>query len=92
MLRAARRILHGEMSSRWADVADATFWRRTPFVLLLAALLLFGIWPAPLTEKIKPSADIVVRLATGQTDKKRPARKLVTESQPGVPPRPGGTI
>jgi NADH-quinone oxidoreductase subunit M len=92
MLRAARRILHGEMSSRWADVADATFWRRTPFVLLLAALLLFGIWPGPLAEKIKPSADIVVRLATGQTDKKRPARKLVTESQPGVPPRPGGTI
>src|ERR1051326_5910914 len=55
MLRAVRSILHGPLPEKWAFVQDASLWRKTPFALLAAALLLFGIWPRALTEKIKPS-------------------------------------
>ena len=36
------------------DAADP--WRKAPFVLLLAALLLFGCFPRLLTDKIQPDA------------------------------------
>jgi NADH:ubiquinone oxidoreductase subunit 5 (subunit L)/multisubunit Na+/H+ antiporter MnhA subunit len=39
MLRAVRSVLHGELSEKWNDVQDAMLWRKTPFVLLLAALI-----------------------------------------------------
>jgi NADH-quinone oxidoreductase subunit M len=66
MLRAVRRILHGELNEKWADVQDANLWRKLPFVLLLGALLLFGCFPGLLADKIKPSAESIVSLATGQ--------------------------
>jgi NADH-quinone oxidoreductase subunit M len=65
MLRAVRTVLHGELSDRWAGVADATLWRKAPFALLLAVLLVFGFWPRLLTDKIKPSADAILKMATG---------------------------
>jgi NADH-quinone oxidoreductase subunit M len=61
MLRAVRTILHGPLPERWANVADAPHaWRKTPFVLLLAALLLFGFFPRLLTDKLEPSVNEVV--------------------------------
>lgn len=77
MLRAVRDILHGELPQQWATVQDATFWRRLPFILLLAALLIFGCFPGVLTEKIKPSAELIVKMATGSAGK-TPAAKLQT--------------
>jgi len=44
-------------------VRDATAWRKVPFALLLGALLLFGISPKTLTEKIKPSAQAILGMA-----------------------------
>src|SRR5206468_6976815 len=67
-LRAVRSVLHGELSDQWADVTDATLWRKLPFALLLAGLLLFGCWPRLLTDKIKPSAETIVKMATGKSD------------------------
>jgi NADH-quinone oxidoreductase subunit M len=64
MLRAVRSILHGPLDEKWADVMDAHLWRKTPFALLVAALLLFGCWPRLLTDKIKPSAEPIVTMAT----------------------------
>ena len=75
MLRAIRSVLHGELSSKWADVKDATLWQKLPFALLLAALLAFGCFPRLLSDKIKPSAETIVKMATGQPDK-APAKKL----------------
>ncbi|MBI3192553.1 MAG: NADH-quinone oxidoreductase subunit M, partial [Pedosphaera parvula] len=70
MLRAVRHILHGPAQEKWAAVADAADpWRRLPFALLLAALLLFGFFPRLLTDKIKPSADVIVKAAAGDTGK-----------------------
>jgi NADH-quinone oxidoreductase subunit M len=54
MLRAVRAILHGPLPEQWANVADAPhFWRKLPFILLLACLLVFGCFPSLLTDKIQ---------------------------------------
>src|SRR5215468_9111136 len=40
MLRAVRTMLHGPLPEQWATVSDAPhFWRKAPFGLLLACLL-----------------------------------------------------
>jgi NADH:ubiquinone oxidoreductase subunit 4 (subunit M) len=66
MLRAIRSILHGPVSERWNNIKDAGDpWRRLPFALLLASLLLFGVAPRLLTDKISPSAEYIVKLTAG---------------------------
>ena len=58
MLRAIRAMLHGALPGKWATVADASnAWRKAPFVILLAGLLVFGFFPRLLTEKIVPSVN-----------------------------------
>ena len=37
-----------------------TLWRKLPYALLLASLLVFGFLPRLLTEKIKPDAQKIV--------------------------------
>lgn len=61
MLRAIRSILHGPLTEKWAQVADAANpWRQAPFALLIAGLLVFGFFPRLLTDKITPvTADIL---------------------------------
>jgi NADH-quinone oxidoreductase subunit M len=60
MLRAIRHIWHGE--KEWPPLQDAaTFWRRVPYGLLLAGLILFGCWPRLLTDNIKTSVATVMR-------------------------------
>ena len=63
MLRAVRNILHGAVAEACESAADANPWRKVPFVLLLGALLLFGVLPKLLTERIKPSAALIVDMA-----------------------------
>jgi len=56
MLRAVRAILHGPLREGAPVVPDAVgWWRKLPFVLLLLGLLVFGLWPRLLTDKIRPS-------------------------------------
>ena len=61
---------------------DADLWRKAPFALLVAALLLFGCWPRLLTDKIKPSAEPIVSMAT--TIASVPA-KVVTADTRAIP-------
>jgi len=63
MLRAIRDILHGPAQESLVTVRDASAWRKVPFALLVAALLIFGIYPRALTEKIKPSAEPIIGMA-----------------------------
>ncbi len=64
MLRAIRNILHGCLVDEFKHIGDATsFWRKVPFVLLIASLLWFGFVPGSLTEKIKPAAEKIVSMA-----------------------------
>ena len=69
MLRAVRHIAHGPLSEQWTTLRDANPWRKVPFVLLLGCLLIFGIRPGFLAEKIKPSVEIIVNMATRAGDK-----------------------
>jgi NADH:ubiquinone oxidoreductase subunit 4 (subunit M) len=65
MLRAVRAMLQGPLPDQWANVVDAShLWRKVPFLLLLASLLVFGCFPKLLTDKIQPSVSekVVVTL------------------------------
>src|SRR5436190_1180657 len=42
MLRAVRNMLHGPVAENLPIVSDAGLWRKVPFALLLASLILFG--------------------------------------------------
>ena len=64
MLRAMRNILHGPVPEKWTDAVDANLWRKLPYALLLASLLVFGCFPRLLTEKITPDVEKIVKLAT----------------------------
>jgi len=64
MLRAIRSVLHGELAPRFNELPDAGAWRKVPFVLLLVALIGFGIFPGALANKIKPAAARIVDLAS----------------------------
>jgi len=63
MLRAVRAVLHGPLSARWENVADANLWRKLPYVLLLASLLIFGFFPRLLTDKVTPQVQNIVSAA-----------------------------
>ena len=65
MTRAIRNILHGPLPEKWNSLSDANFWRKLPYAILLASLLVFGFWPKLLTEKINPDAQKIVTAATG---------------------------
>jgi NADH-quinone oxidoreductase subunit M len=57
MMRAVRNILHGPVPDKYSGLADAGLWRKLPYALLLAALLLFGCFPKLLTNQIEPDVD-----------------------------------
>jgi len=90
MLRALRSMLHGPLPEKWALVADAPhFWRRMPFVLLLACLLIFGFFPRLLADKIQPSvapvvAPFIVQTA-GPQSPERPVATLARGSGTALP-------
>ena len=79
-LRAVRNILHGPLPDKWAGVADAPhLWRKLPFVILLASLLIFGCFPGLLTEKIKPNAEQIVKMVQAG-GRNAPGGALVTQA------------
>ena len=74
MLRAIRDVWHGEKD--WPGVADAlTFWRKLPYVLLLAGLIIFGCFPRLLTDNIKASVAPVVRMVGAEAIELAPVPK-----------------
>jgi NADH:ubiquinone oxidoreductase subunit 4 (subunit M) len=60
MLRAVRAVMHGAMPEKWASLNDANAWRKLPFLILLVSLLVFGIFPKLLTDKITPVTENIV--------------------------------
>lgn len=64
MLRAIRAICHGAPTEAWNGAGDpAGAWRKLPFLVLLGALLVLGVWPRILTDAatsaVRPVADAV---------------------------------
>ncbi len=77
MLRGIRTIWHGDLAEDWKGVVDpAGGWRKMPFVLLLGALLVTGVWPRLLTDRIEPGARRVVEAVEAS----RPAPNLASGS------------
>ena len=65
MLRAVRHVLHGPLPDKWMAVAESTWpFRKVPYLALLISLLVFGFFPHLLTDKITPSAEKIVAMAT----------------------------
>ena len=87
MLRAMRNVLHGPMPEKWSGIPDASnVWRKLPYALLLASLLLFGCFPRLLTEKIKPDVEKIVKMGTTKVSES--ANLQVTNGY-DVRPHPG---
>jgi NADH-quinone oxidoreductase subunit M len=63
MLRAVRNILQADLPAKWAGVSDAHLWRKLPFALLIACLLVFGCFPKLLTEKLRDPVSAIVQMA-----------------------------
>jgi NADH-quinone oxidoreductase subunit M len=85
MLRAMRNVLHGPMPEKWSGISDATsVWRKLPYALLLASLLVFGCFPRLLTEKITPDVEKIVKMVCGETVATGSTR--LRRVQFGVPP------
>jgi NADH-quinone oxidoreductase subunit M len=64
MLRAIRNVWHGEKDG--PPLTDAsTLWRKAPYGLLLAGLIVFGCFPRLLTDNIKTSVTPIVRALGG---------------------------
>lgn len=62
MTRAVRTVLYGPAPNKFADLEDAGLWRKFPFVLLLAALFVFGFFPKLLTNQIEPDATKILSI------------------------------
>jgi NADH-quinone oxidoreductase subunit M len=61
LLRAVRASFFGPFDEKWSMLKDATtLWRKFPYALLLAALLVVGFYPRILTDIIQKSVAGVV--------------------------------
>ncbi len=64
-LRAIRAMMQGPLPERWVKVSDASnLWRKLPFIILIASLIVFGCFPRLLTTKIEPGAQQILDMAT----------------------------
>jgi NADH-quinone oxidoreductase subunit M len=64
MLRAVRNILHAELPEKFSNIADTLHvWRKLPYALLIASLLVFGCFPRLLTEKLRAPVSAIVQMA-----------------------------
>jgi NADH-quinone oxidoreductase subunit M len=62
LLRAVKDIWYGEAKARWKDLVDAKRpHERLPYVILVAALVLFGFVPQPMLSVIAQGTDPLVR-------------------------------
>ena len=81
LLRAVRNTFFGPRLERWDKLQDARGWlQKTPFVLLLIVLLVFGCYPKPMTDVIREGVAPIVA-------KVRKAQALMKTGQ-ALPPPP----
>jgi NADH:ubiquinone oxidoreductase subunit 4 (subunit M) len=89
MLRAVRAILHGPLPIQETEIpplADAVgWWRKLPFAILFVALAIFGIWPRSLTEKIQPSAQRILAMATSHKAPQQAAAQTLAQASQSLP-------
>ncbi|HLP78012.1 MAG TPA: NADH-quinone oxidoreductase subunit M [Candidatus Paceibacterota bacterium] len=92
MLRAVRNVLHTQLPEKWANVQDAPhIWRKLPFIVLLASLLIFGCLPGLLTNKITPSVAQIVQMARPVLARP-PAIETAEAAVPAVSAEPANAV
>jgi len=65
MLRMVRNVFFGASKPIWARLNDAEgFSVRLPYGLLVAFLLIFGLWPSLLLDVIKPTTEDLIKTHT----------------------------
>ena len=58
MLRALRKALHGPLNPSYDGILDASgFGQKLPYLILIAFLTLFGVFPRLLTDKVQPAVE-----------------------------------
>ncbi|MBI4395069.1 MAG: NADH-quinone oxidoreductase subunit M [Candidatus Omnitrophica bacterium] len=61
MLRMVRSVFFGAPKPEWAKLKDAkNFFEKLPYALLVAVLLIFGFWPSPLLNIIRPTTEALI--------------------------------
>jgi len=66
VLRAFLRMTFGPMPERFADVKDARFVEAFPMAVLLALIVLIGVYPAVLSDSLRQSVDLIVQNIAGK--------------------------
>lgn len=62
MLRAIRKVWHGDLGDGLGGTVDAvSLWRKLPFALLIGGLVFFGVFPRVLSDRIRPEAEAIAR-------------------------------
>lgn len=60
LLRTVRAAFQGPLDPKWETIQDARGLQRTPFVLLVGTLLVFGFYPLPLVDLISTGVEPLV--------------------------------
>jgi len=66
VLRAFLRMTFGPMPERFSDVKDARFVEAFPMAVLLALIVLIGVYPAVLSDSLRQSVDLIVQNIAGK--------------------------
>jgi len=66
LLWAYQRVFHGEATGENAGIEDATTAERWVLAPIIVLVLVLGVYPAPLLNKINPSTDAIVAHSTPQ--------------------------
>ena len=86
LLRAVRTSFFGPFDEKWSMLKDATtLWRKFPYALLLAALLVVGFYPRILTDIIQKSVQRIV--AMQRTEDRGQKTETVAAETPAPQPR-----
>ena len=68
ILWMAQRTLFGPMNNRWEKLTDATKLELIPIGMLIVVILLFGIYPAFLTDLFKMGVEPIVAAVTSSPE------------------------
>jgi NADH-quinone oxidoreductase subunit M len=66
VLRAFLRMTYGPMPERFEGVKDARLVEAFPMAVLLALIVLIGVYPAILSESLQQSVDVIVQNIAGK--------------------------
>jgi len=84
LLRALADVFFRARKERWDKVKDARgLFQRSPFILLIVVLLVFGMYPKPMVDIIKGGVEPIVRRVQGYAVEKETGARDADEIDTG---------